>query len=38
LSPEDNDPPQLGWLTTSLHRPNADTFHLERNAALQTTS
>jgi hypothetical protein len=26
LSPEDNDPPQLGWLTTSPHRPSADTF------------
>jgi hypothetical protein len=32
LSPEDNDPPQLGWLATSLRRGGQATFHEERNA------
>jgi hypothetical protein len=37
LSPEDNDAPEVGWLTTSPQCPGADTFHHERNAAIWTT-
>jgi hypothetical protein len=32
LSPEDNDPPQLGWLATSPRRGGVATFFNERNA------